>query len=315
MITTALTILVGLALLSIEAEALVRGSAALALRLGITPLVVGLTVVAFGTSSPELVVSVKASLDGNGAIALGNVVGSNICNIALILGVSALIKPVRIEAQVIRREIPVLVFASILLWAMLAGGELQRWMGLLLTVGLVAYIAFSYGGARAEKNEAVREEFAEALPAPEARRAWVDVLFVLVGLAMLLFGANLFVDGAVAVAERFGVSQAVIGLTIVAVGTSLPELATSIVAAFKGEGDIAVGNAVGSSIFNILCILGVAALIRPMATTGISMVDLAVMTACAVLVMPMMRSGFCLNRWEGIFLLAVYVGYLYYVIP
>ena len=315
MITTALAILVGLALLSIGAEALVRGSAALALRLGITPLVVGLTVVAFGTSSPELVVSVKASLDGNGAIALGNVVGSNICNIALILGVSALIKPVRIEAQVIRREIPVLIFASILLWAMLAGGELQRWMGLLLTVGLVAYIAFSYGGARAEKNEAVREEFAEALPAPEARRAWVDVLFVLVGLAMLLFGANLFVDGAVAVAERFGVSQAVIGLTIVAVGTSLPELATSIVAAFKGEGDIAVGNAVGSSIFNILCILGVAALIRPMATTGISMVDLAVMTACAVLVMPMMRSGFCLNRWEGIFLLAVYVGYLYYVIP
>jgi cation:H+ antiporter len=261
------------------------------------------------------VVSVKASLDGNGAIALGNVVGSNICNIALILGVAALIKPVRIEAQVIRREIPILIFASILLWAMLAGGELQRWMGLLLTVGLVAYIAFSYGGARAEKNEAVREEFAEALPAPEARRAWVDVLFVLVGLAMLLFGANLFVDGAVAVAERFGVSQAVIGLTIVAVGTSLPELATSIVAAFKGEGDIAVGNAVGSSIFNILCILGVAALIRPMATTGISMVDLAVMTACAVLVMPMMRSGFCLNRWEGIFLLAVYVGYLYYVIP
>ena len=315
MITTALAILVGLALLSIGAEALVRGSAALALRLGITPLVVGLTVVAFGTSSPELVVSVKASLDDNGAIALGNVVGSNICNIALILGVAALIKPVRIEAQVIRREIPVLIFASILLWAMLAGGELQRWMGLLLTVGLVAYIAFSYGGARAEKNEAVRDEFAEALPAPEARRAWVDVLFVLVGLAMLLFGANLFVDGAVAVAERFGVSQAVIGLTIVAVGTSLPELATSIVAAFKGEGDIAVGNAVGSSIFNILCILGVAALIRPMATTGISMVDLAVMTACAVLVMPMMRSGFCLNRWEGIFLLAVYVGYLYYVIP
>ena len=315
MITTSLAILVGLALLSIGAEGLVRGSAALALRLGITPLVVGLTVVAFGTSSPELVVSVKASLDGNGAIALGNVVGSNICNIALILGVAALIKPVRIEAQVIRREIPILIFASILLWAMLAGGELQRWMGLLLTVGLVAYIAFSYGGARAEKNEAVREEFAEALPAPEARRAWVDVLFVLVGLAMLLFGANLFVDGAVAVAERFGVSQAVIGLTIVAVGTSLPELATSIVAAFKGEGDIAVGNAVGSSIFNILCILGVAALIRPMATTGISMVDLAVMTACAVLVMPMMRSGFCLNRWEGIFLLAVYVGYLYYVIP
>jgi len=315
MITTALTILVGLALLSIGAEALVRGSAALALRLGITPLVVGLTVVAFGTSSPELVVSVKASLDDNGAIALGNVVGSNICNIALILGVAALIKPVRIEAQVIRREIPILIFASILLWAMLAGGELQRWMGLLLTVGLVAYIAFSYGGARAEKNEAVRDEFAEALPAPEARRAWVDVLFVLVGLAMLLLGANLFVDGAVAVAERFGVSQAIIGLTIVAVGTSLPELATSIVAAFKGEGDIAVGNAVGSSIFNILCILGVAALIRPMATTGISMVDLAVMTACAVLVMPMMRSGFCLNRWEGIFLLAVYVGYLYYVIP
>lgn len=315
MITTSLAILVGLALLSVGAEALVRGSAALALRLGITPLVVGLTVVAFGTSSPELVVSVKASLDGNGAIALGNVVGSNICNIALILGVAALIKPVRIEAQVIRREIPILIFASILLWAMLAGGELQRWMGLLLTVGLVAYIAFSYGGARAEKNEAVREEFAEALPAPEARRAWVDVLFVLVGLAMLLFGANLFVDGAVAVAERFGVSQAIIGLTIVAVGTSLPELATSIVAAFKGEGDIAVGNAVGSSIFNILCILGVAALIRPMATTGISMVDLAVMTACAVLVMPMMRSGFCLNRWEGIFLLAVYVGYLYYVIP
>ena len=311
---TTISIVGGLVLLFVGAEGLVRGGAALAIRFGVTPLVVGLTVIAFGTSSPELVVSVKASLEGNGAISLGNVIGSNVCNVALILGLSAIIKPVTIQAQVVRREIPILIGASLLLWLMLMGGVLGRFEGVLLLAGLLVYLIYSYLSARREKNEAVKAEFAEAVPRP-ARRAWVDSALVVCGLVALALGANLFVDGAVVVAERFGVSQVVIGLTIVAIGTSLPELATSVVAALKGEGDLSVGNVVGSNLFNIFGILGVAALLRPISTGELNWVDVGIMTGLAVLLLPLMRSGFCLKRWEGGLLLAIYAGYLYHLIP
>ncbi len=308
MILSLLSIALGLALLYVGAEGLVRGSAALALRLGLTPLVVGLTVVAFGTSSPELVVSLQAALSDNGAIAIGNVVGSNICNVALILGLSALIRPLKVHTQLLRFDVPLMVVASVLLALLLLDGALGRLEGALLTTGIVSYTGYILWKART-MNSGLQEEFAEALPARQGA-LWRHVAFVVGGLGLLVVGANLLVTGAVAVAETMGLSKAFIGLTIVAVGTSLPEMATSLVAAVRREGDIAVGNIVGSNVFNILAILGLSSLAHPLQTQGVAMTDLVVMTAFAVLMLPLMRSGFQLVRWEGALLLALYVGYV-----
>jgi cation:H+ antiporter len=299
--------------LYVGAEGLVRGSAALALRLGLTPLVVGLTVVAFGTSSPELVVSVQASLNGNGAIALGNVIGSNICNVALILGLSAVIRPLNVHVQLLRLDLPLMLLASVLLALLLLDGGLGRPEGLLLTASLVLYTAFNIWKARRE-HTAVQQEFAEVIP-PVRAQPWRDVLFIIGGISLLVGGAHLLVKGAVIIAEGLGLSQAVIGLTIIAVGTSLPELATSLVAAARGEGDIAIGNVVGSNVFNILAILGLAALLHPLYAQEIGLIDLGVMTAFALLMLPLMRSGFRLTRWEGALLLGLYVAYLVYLLP
>ncbi len=308
MILSLLSIALGLALLYVGAEGLVRGSAALALRLGLTPLVVGLTVVAFGTSSPELVVSLQAALSDNGAIAIGNVVGSNICNVALILGLSALIRPLKVHTQLLRFDVPLMVVASVLLALLLLDGALGRLEGALLTTGIVSYTGYLLWKART-MNSGLQEEFAEALPARQGA-LWRHVAFVVGGLGLLVVGANLLVKGAVAVAETLGLSKAFIGLTIVALGTSLPEMATSLVAAVRREGDIAVGNIVGSNVFNILAILGLSSLAHPLQTQGVAMTDLVVMTAFAVLMLPLMRSGFQLVRWEGALLLALYVGYV-----
>ncbi len=303
-----LSIALGLVLLYVGAEGLVRGSAALALRLGLTPLVVGLTVVAFGTSSPELVVSLQAALSDNGAIAIGNVVGSNICNVALILGLSALIRPLKVHTQLLRFDVPLVVVASVLLALLLLDGALGRLEGALLTTGIVSYTGYILWKART-MNSGLQEEFAEALPARQGA-LWRHVAFVVGGLGLLVVGANLLVKGAVAVAETLGLSKAFIGLTIVALGTSLPEMATSLVAAVRREGDIAVGNIVGSNVFNILAILGLSSLAHPLQTQGVAMTDLVVMTAFAVLMLPLMRTGFQLVRWEGALLLALYVGYV-----
>lgn len=314
MIFPPLTLLCGgLALLYVGAEGLVRGSTALALRLGLTPLVVGLTVVAFGTSSPELVVSVQASLTGNGPIALGNVIGSNICNVGLILGLAALIRPLNVHVQLLRLDVPLMLLTSILLTLLLRDSGLARPEGLLLTIGIVLYTTFNVWKARRE-HTAAQQEFADVIPSIETK-AWRDVLFVLGGIALLIVGAHLLVSGAVAIAERLGLSKAVIGLTIIAVGTSLPELATSLVAAARGEGDIAIGNVVGSNVFNILAILGFAALLNPLYAHEIGLVDLGVMTAFALLILPLMRSGFRLTRWEGALLLGLYAAYVVYLLP
>lgn len=312
MVLTLTHLTVGLCLLYVGAEGLVRGSAALALRLGLTRLVIGLTVVAYGTSSPELVVSVKAALDGNGAIALGNIVGSNICNIALILGLSALVNPLRIHAQVVRLQIPIMIAASLVLSMLLIDGQLNRFEGLGLFCGSVAYTIYSIYLARKETNKSLNERDTVRIP---TRKPWAYLLLVMAGFAMLVLGANLFVSGAISMAKNLGVSQAIIGLTIVALGTSLPELATSLVAAVRKEGDIAVGNVVGSNIFNILTILGLASLVRPIEIGGISVVDLIVMIVTGALALPLMWTGFLLNRWEGAFLLAIYCGYIYYLLP
>lgn len=308
MLLLLLSMLAGLLLLTAGAEGLVRGGASGARRLGLSPLVIGLTVVAFGTSTPELVVSLRAGLSGESAIALGNVVGSNIGNIALILGGAALIAPLRVQAQVVRTDVPIVIGVSLLLIALLADGRLGRLDGALLAAGIIAYTLITVWLARREKTPGVQAEFEESLPPP--RSAWLDVLFVVGGLGLLMVGAHLLVQGAVSIAEQLGVSSMVIGLTVVGIGTSLPELATSFVAAARGEGDIAIGNVVGSNIFNILGIIGPTALIQPFPATDLRLVDGGVMVGLAVLLLPVMRSGYVISRWEGAVLLALYGGYL-----
>jgi cation:H+ antiporter len=297
----------GVLLLFAGAEGLVRGSASLALRLGMPPLVVGLTVVAFGTSMPELVVSVQAALAGQGGLALGNVVGSNIGNIGLILGISALVAPLAVQARIIRLDLPLLVLVSAALVALLLDGRLGRVEGAFLFAGAVLYTGFTLHAARRE-GAAVRKEYAEGIGATSGS-ALLDSGLVLGGLLLLVGGARLLVSGAVSLAEAAGLPDAVIGLTIVAIGTSLPELATSVVAAFRGEGDIAVGNVVGSNLFNVLGILGVTALVHPVSGT-IGVFDLAVMGGAAVVLLPMMWTGRRVSRGEGAVLLAGYVAYI-----
>ncbi len=306
-LTVALQAVAGLGCLVLGAEMLVRGASALALRLGISALAVGLTVVAFGTSTPELVVSLRATLAGAEDIAVGNVVGSNICNIALILGLSALVRPARVEAKIFRLDVPLLVAVSLVLVAALAGG-LTRVEGGLLVLGLAVYTAATVWLARREVA-AVRSEFADALEPPKLGLAG-SALLVVGGLALLVAGGDLLVRSAIVMATAAGVSQAVIGLTVVALGTSLPELATSVVAAARGQADLAVGNVVGSNLFNILGILGATALVRPVTAGGITGVDLLVMTALAMLLLPIVRTGFRVSRLEGVVLVAIYVAYV-----
>jgi cation:H+ antiporter len=303
----------GLALLYVGAEGLVRGSAALALRFGIPPLIVGLTIVALGTSSPELVVSLQAGLSGRGAIAVGNVVGSNIVNVAVILGLSAVIRATTVHAQLVRFDVPVLVVCSFLLVGLLADGTLSRVEALVLALTLALYVGAAIYLARREPGAEADVDLPE-LAAPTGA-IWRDGVLILVGLGVLVVGGRMLVSGAVVIAERLGMSEAMIGLTVVALGTSLPELATSLVAAVRGEGDIAVGNVVGSNLFNILAVLGIAGLVHPIAQVDIGLVDLAVMTVLAILLLPLMRSGFRLVRWEGAVLLLIYVGYVVYLLP
>lgn len=311
MLEPVLLICGGIALLYGGAESLVRGSVALAFRLGLTPLVIGLTVVAFGTSMPELVVSLEASFEGSGSIAVGNVIGSNIGNVALILGLSVLITPTSVRAQVVRFEVPLVILASILVSGLLWDGDIGRASGGLLVLLLIAYLGYSIRKAR-EESPSVEDEFEEGLPAAPGK-LWLDLLLVFVGLGLLVAGARMMVSGAVTIAEEYGVSQAVIGLTIVAIGTSLPELATSAVAAFKGEGDIAVGNVVGSNLFNILGILGLATLVRPMSDAHVGLVSFVVMVVLALALLPLMRSGRRLSRTEGGLLLTSYAVYMVYL--
>lgn len=302
----------GLIMLFVGAEGLIRGSSNLAIKIGITPLVVGLTVVAFGTSTPELVVSLKAALLGNSSISLGNVVGSNIANIALILGVAALIKPLDVHAKVIMREIPIMIGLSLLLILFLIDGEISFIDGLILFAGLIVYVIVNVMMARKEKNSEVDLEFKEGLKSKLGIP--VSIILMIAGLGLLILGANLFVQGAVAVARLFNVSDAIIGLTIVAIGTSLPELITSIVAAYKNEADIAIGNVVGSNIFNILGILGITALIIPISSAGISYIDLGVMFLTALILLPLSKTGLKITRLEGALLLSGYAGFIYFLI-
>jgi cation:H+ antiporter len=304
MLLDTLLVAAGILLLYFGAEGLVRGSASLAQHWKLTPLAIGLTVVAFGTSMPELVVSVDAALSGSPAIAVGNVVGSNIANIALILGLSAVLCPLAVNARIVRVDVPLMVLITLVVIVMLLDRGVGRLEGGLLAVGLLAYTVLSLRAARRHALLAPVEPLPGALPTAPS------VLLALGGLALLAVGARLLVSGAVSLAADLGISEAVIGLTVVAVGTSLPELATSVMAAARREGDIAIGNIVGSNIFNLLGILGTAALVTPLDETAMTAIDLGVLIALAVLLLPLARSGWRLSRAEGGLLFVCYAGYM-----
>lgn len=312
-IEIAIFILGGIVGLFVGAESLVRGSSSLALRLGVSPLMVGLTVVAFATSSPELVVSVKAAIENNPGIVIGNVVGSNICNIALILGVAAMISPMKVKSQIVKREIPIMILVSVVLLLILIDGSISRVEGIVLVCGIITYIIVGYRYARKVKDDVIDKEFEESVPKP-VRSVWLSLLLIVAGLGLLVGGAHVFVIGAVEVAERLGVSQAVIGLSMVALGTSLPELITSIVASFRNENDIAIGNAVGSNVFNILSVLGFSAVVNPIDASEVRIIDLAIMMLFTILILPLSKSKFTLRRWEGVLLFAGYVFYIAYLV-
>jgi cation:H+ antiporter len=310
MLFSILLIIAGLFVLTVGAELLVRGGISIALRLGITPLVIGLTIVAFGTGSPEFIVSLEAAIKGSSGIALGNVIGSNIANLALVLGCAALIKPMAVKAEILRREMPVLMAVSAFLCIMMWDGVISRIDGILLTIGAVAYTVGAYVLSNTKEEKEVEAEFAEAVK-PSGRPPWADVLFILLGLGALVFGANILVDGAIDIAQVIGLSEAVIGLTIVAIGTSLPELATSVVASYRDESDISFGNAIGSNVFNILAVLGVAAMISPIPTEGIRSLDIGVFLGSVILLWAMLGRGYRLGRFEGIMLV---MGYIIYIV-
>lgn len=309
-----LFIFLGLVLLAFGAEGLVRAGVSFALRLGITPLVIGLTIVSFGTGSPELVVSTQAAYFGNSALALGNIVGSNISNTMLILGCAALIYPIKAKSQVVRREMPIMVLVTAAMWLMILDGELGRIDGFLLFMGSIAYVVTVYVLARRSKSKEVEEEYAAAVDKPSFSPIF-DVIFLVSGLAMLIIGAKVLIDGAVAIAKILEVSDVVIGLSVIAIGTSLPELATSAVASMRKESDLALGNAIGSNIVNILFILGITAMINPISSAEIRTLDMAVLLGSALLLWALLGLRFLLDRFEAALLLIGYAIYIYTLVP
>jgi cation:H+ antiporter len=314
-----LFLVAGLVVLVIGAEALVKGASKLAIAAGISPLVIGLTVVAYGTSTPEMAVSVISAFAGQTDIALGNVVGSNIFNVLFILGISALIVPLVVSQQLVRLDVPLMIAVSILTFLLSMDGTIGRLDGVLLFAGVVAYTTFLIVQSRKE-NKAVQEEYAQeygGTPDTTAK-AWLrNIVLIVGGLGLLVLGSQWLVDGAIAIAQRFGISELVIGLTIVAAGTSLPEVATSIIASIRGERDIAVGNVVGSNIFNILAVLGLAGMVTPEGINVSSAAlrfDIPVMIAVAVACLPIFFTGHIIARWEGALFLGYYGAYTLYLI-
>jgi cation:H+ antiporter len=313
---TALILVLGLALLIGGAEFLVRGASRIAVAFGISPLVVGLTVVAFGTSSPEFAVSVMASFKGEADLAMGNVVGSNIFNVLVILGLAAVIVPLTVAQQLIRFDVPVMIGVSIVTLLLGLDGSIGHLDGMLLFAGAVSYTVFLIRQSRREGNPEVKEEYEVHVNRAAGRRKLLtDIGMVILGLVALVWGSKFLVTGAVTIAKSFGIPELVIGLTIVSAGTSLPEVAASITAALKGERDIAVGNVVGSNIFNLMSVLGLGALVSPHGipvSAAALRFDLPVMVAIAVACLPIFLFG-RISRMNGMFFLAYYAMYLVYL--
>lgn len=313
-----LSIFFGLGLLTLGAELLVRGSSRLARALKLSPLIIGLTVVAFGTSAPELAVSVRAGLAGQSGIALGNVVGSNIFNTLLILGLSALIMPLRVSQQLVRLDVPIMIAVSALAWALATDGTISRLEGMMFLIGIIGYtfLLLRLGKRNTSfPDKSVPAQGSNPL-VQGSRHMLMPLVLAIVGLALLVIGARWLVSGAIALARCLGVSELLIGLTLVAGGTSLPELATSLVASIRRERDIAVGNVVGSNIFNILAVLGASATVSGGVNVAPAALhfDVPVMVATALVCLPIFFTGAQIARWEGVLFLAYYAAYLAYLL-
>ncbi len=324
--TIALLLSAGFVVLVIGAELLVKGASRLAASFGISPLIIGLTVVAFGTSAPELAVSLISSIRGEADIALGNVVGSNIFNVLFILGISALIVPLVVSQQLVRIDVPLMILVSVVVFGMSLDGRIQRTEGAILCIGLIAYVVLCIVTSRRE-GKIVQQQYAavygeeasedSSLPANSTRPSGLkqtlwQICLIAAGLGLLVLGSNWLVDGAMQLARLLGASELLIGLTIMAAGTSLPEVATSVIAAIRGERDIAVGNVVGSNIFNLLGVLGLSAVVSGtgigVATQAIQF-DIPVMTVVAIACLPIFFRRHLIARWEGALFLFAYVGY------
>ena len=326
-VITAIAFIVGVVALVGGADSLVRGAARIAARTGLSSVVIGLTVVAFGTSAPELAVSLGAAINGSSDISLGNVVGSNIANVLLVLGLSAVAGGgLYVAFRIVRIDVPIMIGLSVIVLMFGIDGSIGRVDGIVFVVALIAYIAWTIAGARgtarldvdedadgisdsvelaAQYTAGLDEELSGTTP------LWRDLLAVLAGLVLLVVGAQMLVGAATTIAEAIGVSELVIGLTVVAIGTSLPELATSVVAAARGQRDLAVGNAIGSNLFNILAVLGISSIVSPVNVSGGALgFDIPFMIAVAVACLPMFVNGFELKRWEGGIFVAYYVAYL-----
>ncbi len=314
---TYVVLVLGLVALIVGAELLVRGASAVAVRTGLSPIVIGLTVVAFGTSTPELAVSVGAGRGDQAGLAIGNVVGSNIFNVLAVLGVSAFVGGGLVVAQkIVRTDVPLMILASLGLLALAADGSLGRVDGLLLLAAIVGYTTWTVRTARSD-SAAIAEEYDEAFGSPPRRPLVADVGLIVGGIALLVLGSEWMVGSASDIAADFGISDLVIGLTIVAAGTSAPELATSVVAAIRGERDIAVGNVVGSNLFNILAVLGVSSLVAPgglPVSDAALRSDLPIMVAVAIACLPVFFNGYAVKRWEGAVFALYYLAYVAFLI-
>ena len=304
MILNILFIVIGIVLVLWGADRLTDGAVAVAEKMKMPQIVIGLTIVAMGTSMPEFCVSLISALKGTSDLAVGNIVGSNIFNTLLIVGVSALVAPMSIMKTTVRKDIPFALVASALLLIMCLDGDISRIDAAILFVMFLIFMYITLRGAKVQGTDVEEKE-------KKSMATWLSVVWILVGLACLIGGSNLFVDGATAVATKLGVSEAVIGLTIVAGGTSLPELATSVVSARKGNSGIAIGNVLGSNVFNILAILGLTGVISPMILKGITMTDLSMMVISIILIWLFSFTKYKIERWEGAILTAVFVGYIY----
>ncbi len=317
MTNTILLFIAGLVILILGADLLVRGASRLAAAFGVSPLVIGLTIVAIGTASPEVAVSLQAAANGQVDLTLGNVLGSNIFNILFILGITSIVAPIVIAEQLIRKDAPILLGISMLSFVLAFDGNLGAMDGAILLLLLVVYMVFAL---KQNESRKVQKEYAEEYAQKEprtTRNSIINIVFILIGLGLLVLGSNWLVDSAVRIAKSLGVSELVIGLTIVAVGTSLPEVATSVIAALKGESDIAVGNAVGSNIFNLLGVLGIGALVSPagiLVSQRVLQFDLPVMVFVALLTLPVFYIDSRISRIEGGLLFSYYVVYMIYVI-
>jgi cation:H+ antiporter len=318
-----LQLLIGLVVLIVGAEVLVRGGSRLAAAMGISPLVIGLTVVAFGTGAPEIATALQAGQSGQPELAVGNIVGSNISNVLLILGIAALVAPLIVMQRLVRKEVPLMVLISLLVWLLSLDGGIGQLEGALLLLGGVGYTVYVINQSRKESQEVgdeyAREYSAETPPNSSGRHQLliINALLVVVGLACLVLGSRWLVDSAVEIAGLLGLSETIIGLTIVSVGTSMPELATTVIASRRGEGDIAVGNVVGSNLFNLLVVLGLTAVAMPVGlpvSEEVRNFDLPVMVAVAFACLPVFYIGYRISRWEGVLFVAYYAAYITYLL-